>query len=264
MRCRSGGSTSSCLHVTARTGRAGRQVGGLHRHVRDPVGPGVQLWNKLRLASPARAVVEVASTCALAPAVVLAEAALYSELVTPSSLKRAANQLDHGRPRAHRVLAHALAAHSVAPSASVAESRLRLILTEAGLPSPSSSPPPAAAFEDATLDLSGCSLWFPDERTVIEFEPRYPFWTKDLDDYLEDADERLFGVPTIDPAAEPEPLEYCWISWPDLDDPALVVDRVRTAFTRATRRTAIHLFDPTRPRRKPPQPKDTRHFTRWV
>ncbi len=241
----------SQLHVTARDGRPGRHVGGLHRHVRDPVGPGIQVWNELRLTSPARTVAEVGATCALAPAVVLAEAALYSELVTPSSLKRAANQLDHGRTRAHEAISHAVANHAIAGSASVAESRLRLILTEAGLPSPAPSPPPAAAFEDSTLDLSGCSLWFPDERTVIEFEPRFPFWTKDLDTSVEDTIECLFGIPPLSEPTDPEPLEYCWIPWTDLDEPALVVDRVRTAFTRTSRRTAIHHFDPRRVRRKP-------------
>jgi hypothetical protein len=229
------------VHVTARDGRAGRHAGGLHRHVRDPVGAGIRVWNKLRLVSPARAVTEVAATSALAPAVVLAEAALYSGLVTPSSLKRAANQLDHGTERGHRVLALA-----GSESASVAESRLRLILAQAGLPAPSPSPPPMP--EEYSMDLASSSLWFPDERTVVEFEPRDPFWTEEFDDYLEEAAERIFGTggePDL-----PEPLEHCWISWSDLDDPTHVVEEIRTAFTRASRRTGVRSFDPNRRRRK--------------
>ena len=61
----------SCVHVTAPAGRSGC-VGGVHRHVRDPVGPGIQLWNKLRMSSPARAVAEVAATAPTAAAIVLA------------------------------------------------------------------------------------------------------------------------------------------------------------------------------------------------
>jgi hypothetical protein len=230
------------VHVTARDGRPGRHAGGVHRHVRDPVGPGVQLWNKLRMVSPARAVVEVAATAEFGPAVVLAEAALYAGLVTPSSLKRAANQLLQGVERAHRVISRA-----GVDSASVAESRLRLILAEAGLPVPSSSPPPACEPE-----VASCALWFPDERTVVEFEPREPFWCEEeLDDYLEEAAARAFGAPPPAEPTVPEPLEYCWISWAELDDPALVVDRVRTAFARASRRTGVRVFDPNRRRRKP-------------
>ncbi|WP_344209202.1 type IV toxin-antitoxin system AbiEi family antitoxin domain-containing protein [Kribbella sancticallisti] len=245
----------SHLHLTTRTGRAGRRSGGVHRHVRDPVGPGVQLWNKLHLVTPSRAVAEVAATCALAPAVALADAALYAGLVTPSSLKRAANQLPRGTDRAHRVLAHA-----GTPSASVAESRLRLILTEAGLPSPSASPPPVLTPDepspDPSVDLEGCILWFPDERTVIEFDPRIPFWRSDSDDDLEEhSDDDSLDGPD---ATSPDPLEYCWISWADLDHPSHVIHQVQTAFTRAIRRTGVRVFDPNRPRRKP-----TTHLLRF-
>lgn len=232
------------LHFTTRTGRAGLHAGGIHRHVRDPVGPGVTVWNKLRLVTPARAIAEVAATSPLAPAVVLTEAALYAGLVTPTDLKRAANHLATGPARAHRVLALAGAA-----STSVAESRLRLILTEAGLPAPSPSLPPLS--EEHSMDLASCTLWFPDQRTVVEFEPRNPFWTEEFDDYPTEAADRAFGALTPGDPEPPEPLESCWISWPDLDDPTQVVADIRTAFTRATRRTGIHLFNPDRPRRTP-------------
>jgi hypothetical protein len=205
------------------------------RHVRDPIGPGVQVWNNLRLVSPARAVAEVAATSPLVPGVVVAEAALAAGIATSRTLQRAASQLVEGIDQAERVVAKAQP-----ESASVAESRLRLILSEAGLPMPSTSAPPAIEVEQ-----TGCALWFPDERTVVEFDPRRPFWCQVPDDYLDDTAARFFaprpGVPT-----EPEPLEYCWISWIDLDDPPLVVERVRATFARASRRTGVRVFDPTR------------------
>ena len=245
------------VHVTARDGRPGRHAGGVHRHVRDPVGPGVLTWNKVRMASPARAVAEVAAVAGLAPSVALAEAALYSGLATPAALKRAVNQLPQGVERAHRAVSLA-----GTESASVAESRLRLILSEAGLPSPSSHPPPADE-----LSLGSSALWFPDERTVVEFEPRFPFpcWQPDDDpeeapDHANPADSQIY-LSGPDPESQPEPLEYCWIPWPDLDNPAEVVHRIHTTFTRATRRTGIRPFDPTRRRHPHPRRRQPNRFT---
>jgi hypothetical protein len=227
------------LHVTTRSGRAGLHAGGIHRHVRDPVGPGVTVWNKLRLVTPARAVAEVAATSPTAPAVVLAEAALYAGLVTASDLKRAANQLAGGRARAQQVLALVSGR-----AASVAEARLRLILAEADLPVPASVPPPAP---DAADQSDGC-LWFPDQRTVVEFEPRGAFWTADLEGYLEEVEQAFAASPACAPDA-PEPLEYCWVSWADLDEPAGVVAELRRAFARADRRTGVRPFNLHRRRR---------------
>ncbi|NEA35968.1 type IV toxin-antitoxin system AbiEi family antitoxin domain-containing protein [Streptomyces sp. SID13031] len=242
------------LHLTTRTGTPGLQPSGIHRHVRDPVGPGVTVWNKLRLVTPARAVAEIAATSPLAPAVALTEAALYAGLATPADLRRAINNLAEapardgdplgcGPARAQRVLELAGSG-----SASVAESRLHLILTEADLPAPSPSPPPL--LEEHTLDPAS-TLWFPDQRTVVEFEPRFPFWSEEFDDYSPEASDRAFGAIGSTDAEPPEPLEYCWISWTDLDYPDLIADRLRTTFARATRRTGVHTLDPRRHRRRP-------------
>ncbi|WBQ05887.1 type IV toxin-antitoxin system AbiEi family antitoxin domain-containing protein [Kribbella sp. CA-293567] len=272
------------VHVTAR--HLGPSSDGIHRHIRDPLGPGITLWNNLRLVTPARAVAEVAATCPLAPAVALTEAALYAGLVTPATLKRAASQL--ATPTAQRAIpphrvapptehatsptqldalpihlgassdadyqsafdsarAHQIFALACSESASVAESRLRLILTEAALPAPSSLPPPLT--EEHSMDLAA-ALWFPDERTVVEFEPRFPFSCAESDDdYLTEAAERLFG--TLTSPDPPEPLEYCFVSWQDLATPATLVGQLRATFSRAIRRTGVHRFDPARPRRKP-------------
>jgi len=225
----------SRVHVTAPHGRGGC-VGGVHRHIRDPVGPGIQVWNKLRMVSPARAVVEVAASAPAAPAVVLTEAALYAGLVTSRSLKRAA--ADHGNERAITTISRA-----GAESASVAESRLRLILANEGLPAPSPTPPPDVdPLEPTGAEIA--SLWFPDERTVLEFEPRFPFWREEN----EPDDEELPADSAVPDPAAPDPLECCRISWADLNDPALVVDRVRASFTRASRRTGIRHFDLARAR----------------
>ncbi|GAA1549222.1 hypothetical protein GCM10009804_02040 [Kribbella hippodromi] len=218
------------VHVTGPDGRSGR-LRGVHRHIRDPVGPGFQLWNRLRMASPARAVAEVAATAQPVPAVVLADAALYTGLVTPRTLRHAVTLLDQGTKRAHTVVSHLTGASSVA------ETRLRLILKTAGLPTPSQSPPPEPDTPDP--DLSTAALWFPDERTVVEFEPRFPFWCEEF----EPTPEEPLPEPIAADPDGPQPVEYCWISWADLNDPPLVVDRIRTTFTRAARRTGIRHFN---------------------
>ncbi|NOL41443.1 type IV toxin-antitoxin system AbiEi family antitoxin domain-containing protein [Kribbella sandramycini] len=196
---------------------------GVHRHIRDPVGPGVLTWNKLRMVSPARAVAEVAATAESVPAIALIDAALYSGLVTPRTATRAISLLPHGADRA----AHRLTLHTGA--ASVAETRLRLILAKAGLPSP--IPPPPSDPEQPT----GGILWFPAERALVEFELRHPYWREEYE-----TDEPVEPAPT--PSDPPFPVETCWLSWADLDRPQLVVDRIRTTFTLARRRSGVRHF----------------------
>jgi hypothetical protein len=222
------------VHVTAPDGRSGRIRGGVHRHIRDPVGSGLQLWNGLRMVSPARAIAEVAATAPPTSAVVLADAALYAGLVSQRTLKHAVSSLDHGSQRALTVL------DRLTGAASIAESRLRQILAAAGLPTPSPSLPPEAGDPDFPVE----GLWFPDERTVVEFEARFPFWCEEFEPSVE---EPLPEPQAADPDG-PQPVEHCRVSWADLDDPPTVADRIRTTFTRAARRTGVRQFDLARAR----------------
>lgn len=230
------------VHVTAPDGRSGR-VRGVHRHIRDPVGPGLQLWNTLRMVSPARAVVEVAANAPPAPAVVLADAALYTGLVDRRALNRAAGHLDYGRKRAVKVL------DQLTGASSIAESRLRFILATSELPAPSESPPPEFDQSDPEAPAAE-ALWFPDERTVVEFEPRFPFWREESEPTADDPASEPVPDPAPAPSVTdgPQPVERCWISWTDLDNPQTVADRIRTTFARAARRTGIRPFAPTRAR----------------
>ncbi|NIK55878.1 type IV toxin-antitoxin system AbiEi family antitoxin domain-containing protein [Kribbella shirazensis] len=226
------------VHVTAPDGRSGR-VRGVHRHIRDPVGPGLQLWNTLRMVSPARAVVEVASNAPPAAAIVLADAAMYAGMVDRRALNRAAGQLDYGKKRALKVL------DQLTGAASIAESRLRFILAAEGLPAPSESPPPESDQSDLD-DPDAAALWFPDERTVVDFEPRFPFWCEESGPSTVEPDPETSPAPSI--TEGPQPVERCWISWTDLDNPQTVADRIRTTFARAARRTGIRHFDLARVR----------------
>lgn len=214
----------STVHVTAPAGRSGR-IGSVYRHIRDPVGPGVLIWNKLPMVSAARSVAEVAAIAPTAPAIALADAALYAGLATKRTLRRAAGLLEYGGDRALGVFAHCRG------SASVAESRLRFTLHAAGLPTPADALPPHV--EAPELESA---LWFPEQRTLVEFEPRIPYWCEELE---EDA-EQPAPLPTAD---GPPPVERCWISWTDLDHPKVVLDRITSTFARAARRTDIRHVD---------------------
>jgi hypothetical protein len=214
----------STVHVTAPAGRRGR-VGSVYRHIRDPVGPGVLVWNRLPMVSAARAVAEVASMAPTMPAIAVADAALYAGLATKRTLRRAAEQLEYGGGRALGVLAHCRGA------ASVAESRLRFILGTAGLPDPAKDLPPGVEVPELEA-----ALWFPDQRTLVEFEPRRPYWYAEPDGDV----EQPTPVPTAD---GPPPVDRCWISWSDLDHPKTVLDRITSTFERAVRRTDIRHVD---------------------
>ncbi|TDD62577.1 hypothetical protein E1263_03580 [Kribbella antibiotica] len=214
----------STVHVTAPGGRQG-QVGSVHRHIRDPVGPGVLVWNKLPMVSAARSVAEVAATASTMPAIALADAALYAGLATKRTLRRAAGFLPYGADRALAVFTHCRG------SASVAESRLRFILGTAGLPEPTTVLPP-----DIDVPESEAALWFPEQRTLVEFEPHRPYWFVESEEEVEPAEP----VPTAD---GPPPVERCWITWADLDHPQSVLDRITSTFTRAARRTDIRHVD---------------------
>lgn len=222
----------SAVHLSAPFGRAGRLPGGVRRHVCEL--PAVHEWNGLRLARPDRAVAEVAATAPAEAATVVAEAALAAGLVSPATLTVAVASLESGRTRARSVLSG-----TTDRSCSVGESRLRFILRQAGLPSPADR---ALPLEDVQYgEWEGPALWFPDQRTVVEFDPWQPYWGEPVD--------------SGDPAEpEPPPAEQVWVPWADLDHPDLVADRVRSAFARAAARSGVRQFDPSRRRtgRRPP------------
>jgi hypothetical protein len=233
----------STVHVTTGDGRPGRHRGGVHRHL-HPRDDEVELWNGFCLTSPARTVAEVAGSASRAAAVVVADAALYAGLVSRAGLADVVRAL----PGATRAAASAVLAAVSGLAGSVGESRLRLLLSDAGLPAPSAH---AAPMEDP----STCGLWFPDQRTVVEYEPWLGFWRYSYDDF--DECERF-----EDPAAvfarerAAAPIEHVWVPWPDLNRPDVVAERVRSAFARAESRSGVRVFDPDRRRtgrRRPPR-----------
>lgn len=220
----------SAVHVTATRGRAGRAAGGVHRHIGTPPAGQLRTWNGLRLVTPARAVAEVAATGPAEAAVVCLDAAQHAGLVTPRALDVAVTCVGSGRR-------HATGAVSSASgrACSVGESRLRHLLRSAGLPEPAESPPPAV-YEYG--EAEGPALWFAEQRTVVEFDPWLQYWGP--------CPSCETGLPFD--GSGPQPVEYVWVPWADLDNPDLVVNRVRGAFARAAARSGVRQFDPNRRR----------------
>ncbi|MFC0627188.1 type IV toxin-antitoxin system AbiEi family antitoxin domain-containing protein [Kribbella deserti] len=237
----------SRLHVTAATGRPGRHQGGLTLHVAGLPKP--RRWNGLRVVSLARAVAEIAATASLQPALVVTEAALWGGRATRASIGAAARRFEAGQARRiRRVLARA-SPHS----GSLAESRLRSVLVEAGLPAPSAErPPPMDGFLPGSEEGT-TAVWFPEQRTVFEFEPWLRYWRPGDGDDL----AGLSYLPALSyDAAGPPPVEYGWIDWPELDQPEELAERIRRTFARAAARSGVRVFDPSRPRpiRRRPRP----------
>ena len=232
----------STVHVTARDGRAGRMAGGIHRHVAQV--PAVRIWNGIRLVGPERVVAELAATAPADVAITVADAARHAGLVSPATAAVAVSTLESGRRRARSVLAG-----MASRSCSVGESRVRSLLRSAGLPMPADRPPPLDLEYAGEYPDPYPALWFPDQRTVIEFDPWQGYW----------GDHACYALDTTDPfgAKEPPPAEYLWIGWQDLDDPARVVDAVKHAFARATTRTAVHHLNPHRRARRRTYPART-------
>jgi hypothetical protein len=223
------------LHVTpddsadggAGTRRRGRGV--VHRHAGPLPAEHVRTWNRLPLVAPSRAVAEVCATAHAEAAVVCVDAAMTAGLVDRRSLRAAVDALPSGRDDADRAIGAA-----TGRAESIGESRLRYHLRCAGLPEPSTRRAPLGH------DYNVPALWFPDQRTAVEFDPWLPYWH----DYTDD-DERPDFSPDED---GPPVVEHVWIPWADLDQPDVVVARVRAAFARAEARSGVRQFDPTRPR----------------
>jgi hypothetical protein len=226
----------STVHVTTAEGRAGRVAGGVHRHVCQL--PAIRTWNGLDLVGPDRAIAELAATAPADAVVAVADAARHAGLVNPATLAVAVATLESGRGRARSVLAG-----MATRSCSVGESRLRHILRTAGIPAPCDRPAP---LEPEFAESPAPALWFPDQRTVVEFDPWRPYWGDHLCH-----DER---ADAFSADHEPPPAEHVWIAWHDLDHPDEVADRIAAAFTRAAARSGVRPFDPTR-RRRPRRPR---------
>lgn len=179
----------------------------------------ISLVDGMRVTSPARTVVDVARTCALEPAVAVADAALHGRRTERSSIDRA---LDRARGRSGIRAARIVVARADGSSESVAETRSRLIFADFGLPEP-----------ERQVDI------YDDEG---EFVARVDFFWREFGvigecdgfgKYLEDADyaeirRRLGAEKDRDAALMALGYRVFHWRWADLGRPRTLVRRLRS------------------------------------
>jgi hypothetical protein len=121
------------VHVTRARAYGGRRGSRVHVHVSPLQEEEIALVDGVAVTSVARTVVDVARMLPFEQAVVVADAALRAGLVDPGQLAEAAARAKGwpGAPKARRAVAFA-----DGRSASVGESRSRVLMVGAGLPTP--------------------------------------------------------------------------------------------------------------------------------
>jgi hypothetical protein len=210
------------VHVT-RSRRAGGRCG--HRvHVRAaPLRPDeVVVVDGLPVTAPARTVVDVGRSAPFEEAVVVADAALRSGMVTPDELVDAVDRAGRrrGAPAARRVVAFA-----DGRSESVGESRSRVAIHRAELPAP--------MLQWAVLDPRGRLLGrtdfgWPALRTVGEFDGLVKYGI--LLRPGETATDAVLAEKRREDAVRAEGFAVVRWAWADLSHFAPVADRLRRRF----------------------------------
>ena len=154
----------SRVHVTRDRGYGGRRDRRLHVHVAPLAAAEVQLAQGVPVTSPARTVVDLARSVGFEEATVVADAALRRELVSPSELAAVLRRVTgwRGTPTARRVVAFA-----DGRAESPGESRSRVAILRAGLPTPELQWPVRAATGEV---LGYADFAWPGLGTVGEFD----------------------------------------------------------------------------------------------
>lgn len=200
--------------------RSGRMAGVRH-HRGQLTGADLDEVDGLVVTAVARALAETAGTSSFEAAVVSADAVLRSGRVSPDDLHRVREFTEFwpGGPNIRSALAFA------DPLAeSVAESRLRVLMHLEGLPEPVLQ----AVFHDAAGFVGRVDFYFPEFRTVVEFDGLTKYTDRDvlIDEKRREDRLRALG------------LQVIRLTWADLEQPARTAATIREAFARA-RRTSL-------------------------
>jgi hypothetical protein len=168
-----------------------------------------------------RAVAEAACIGGFESAVVFMDAALQRRLITADDLRAAVGQV-HRWPGSGTAVA--AAAFADGRSESVGESRLRVLIADAGLPVPDLQTAFAIKSGEVVARVDFC---FPIQRVIVEFDGRVK--------YVDEAPIVVLREKEREDRLRAAGYVVIRVSWPDLDDPDRVVRRIRTAFHRAHR-----------------------------
>ncbi len=207
------------VHVTERRRRTGRLQNKVRHHVGVLDDGAVVTVDGIQLTHPARALCELACTTSYETAVVAMDAALRQQMVTPDALRAAVAAIERWPGSA---TARAAAAFADGRSESVGESRLRVLMDNAGLPTPSLQ----SRFLRGDTVVARVDFYFPPQRVVVEFDGMLK--------YRESAAEVVLAEKAREDALREIGLIVVRVIWDELDTPKLVAHRIRQAFARAT------------------------------
>lgn len=214
----------SLVHLTRVDGGSSRICHGVQHHVGDLRDCEVTQVCGIPVVVPERAIVETAGLCSFEQAVVMADHALHTGLVTRERLRA---QVEASRDWPGSRNTGAAVGFADGRSESVGESRARVLMYEEGLPEPELQ----KEIYDASGRLVGrVDFYFPEHQTVIEFDGRVKYQGSgpDASDAVVREKRREDRIRETDKAVGR-------IDWGDLDHPAATAARIRATFARRRR-----------------------------
>lgn len=210
----------SQVHVTRVGGRAGGLIAGVQHHVGGLTPADLTRTDNLSVTSVPRSLVETACTASFEAAVVSADVVLREGLADSDELRRLLSVTEFwpGSPTVRAALQFADPL-----SESVGESRLRVLMHQAGLPEPVLQ----AEFSDSDGFVARVDFFFPAYDTVVEFDGllKYTGGTSEVLVREKRREDRLRALG----------LEVVRSTWADFNRPAHLAATIRDAFTRSHR-----------------------------
>jgi hypothetical protein len=203
------------VHVTRRDNVGGRVTSGVVQHNSQLPTGSVWLRDGRHVVAPARAIIEVACTSGYEPALVIADQALRTGVVSLRALEFALCDAEYWphSPWAKQVLAFCSAL-----SESVGESRLRMLMDHHGLPTPILQAP---ILRDG-VPFAWVDFLIAEFSTVVEFDGlmKYGDASVLVREKRREDDIRELGYQVVR------------VIWSDLDRPARTAERIRQACAR--------------------------------
>ena len=208
------------VHVTRLDDLTGGTVSGVRHHVGKLAESDLTEVEGLTATSVARAVFETACTTSFEVAVVSFDAALRDGLISSDDIVRLLDVTEFWPGSA---TVRAALGFSDARSESVGESRLRVLLSNHGLPAPVLQ----YEFHDANGFVARVDFYFPEFHTVVEFDGRAKYGDASAEVLVREKirEDRLRALG----------LQVVRSDWTDLNRPDRLLAGIRQAFTRSQR-----------------------------
>ena len=206
------------VHLSRLDQHRGGRISGVRHHRGKLTEADLTVVGGLPVTTVLRALFEAACTSSFGAGVISADAVRRDHPIDPQDLQRLMEVTEFWPGSA---MARAVLRFSDPLSESVGESRLRVLMQNYGLPAPMLQ----VVFTDADGFVARVDFYFPDQRTVVEFDG--------LVKYAGGMPETLIQEKVREDRLRALGLQVVRTTWSDLDHPARVVNRIRQAFARA-------------------------------